>query len=149
MAVPRDKVLAIPGEDGHLCCLPQPVLGAGRVELTAIIHPASVSCSFGAPSSTEPIYWPSESGGEPALKKIFERCAEMRKPAYAQEEEQRLAEAQKLFKTCRTGQERLKLLERAQRDPLLSRLMEPERLRQQAEMLKAIDRVCILCKEHP
>ena len=150
MAVPRDSVLAVPGEDGNLCCLPQPILDAGRVELTAIIHPASVSCNFGAPSSTEPqrkIHWPSESGGEPALKKIFERCAEMREPDYARQEEQRWADSIKFMKTCRTAQERMELLERAQRDPILYRLMEPEQLRQKAEMLKAIDRVCMRIHE--
>ena len=144
MAVPRDSVLAVPGEDGHLCCLPQSILDAGRVELTAIIHPASVSCHFGEPPSTEPIYWPSESGGESTLKKISERCAEMRKPAYAQKEEQRWEDCIKLMKTCRTAQERMELRERAQRDPILYQLMQPERRRQQAEMLKAIDRVCML-----
>jgi hypothetical protein len=150
MAVPRDSVLAIPGEDGNLCCLPPPILEAGRVDLTTIIHPASVSCHFGAHSSTErqrKIHWPSESGGEPTLKKIVERCAEMEKPAYAQEEEQRWADSIRLMKTCRTPQERSDLIERAQRDPILLQLMAPERLRQKAEMLKAIDRVCMLVQE--
>ena len=147
MAVPRDGVVAVPDDEGHLCCLPQPIVDAGRVELTAVIHPVCLSGQFGTTSS-KPMFWPSESGGESTLKKIFERCAELKNFRYAQEQEwQRFMELRKFFKTCHSAEERMDLIERIQRDPILYELMEPERQRQKAEMLKTIDRVCILVQE--
>jgi hypothetical protein len=150
MALPRDKMLAIPGEDGQPCGMPQPVLEAGRVELTAMIHPLSPAYDFWAPQSPEVqrhIYWPSESGGQTTLKRIFERCAEMQKPEYLKEKEEREANALKLLKACRTGKEKMDVIHRAALDPVLHELMEPERVRQKAEILKAIDRVCMLIHE--
>jgi hypothetical protein len=38
-------------------------------------------------------------------------------------------------------------MQRAWRDPILWDLTEPERMRQKAELLKAIDRVCMLIHE--
>lgn len=150
MALPRDKVVAIPGEDGQPCCLPQPILDAGRVELTAVIHPLSPAYDFWAPRSPEAqrkIHWPSESGGQTTLNKIFKRCVEMRQPEYDKEREERCAKVPELLKACRTGKERMDVIHRAQLDPLLYKLMEPERVRQKTEMLKAIDRVCMLIHE--
>jgi hypothetical protein len=146
-ALPRDKIVAIPGEDAKPCGLPQPVLEAGRVALTAMIHPLSPAYDFWAPQSPEVqrhIYWPSESGGLTTLKRIFERCAEMQKPKYLKEKEKREANALSLVKGCHSGKEKMDALHRAALDPVLRELMEPERLRQKSEMLKAIDRVCML-----
>ena len=37
--LPRDKMVAIPGQDARPYFLPEPILEAGRTELTAVIHP--------------------------------------------------------------------------------------------------------------
>ena len=38
LALPRDKAVAVPGKDARPCYLPEPVLDAGRAELTAVIQ---------------------------------------------------------------------------------------------------------------
>ncbi len=147
MAMPRDKVVAIPGEDAQPCCLPQPILDAGRVELTNVIHPTSTSYPFWTrpePQAERTIYWPAESGGQTTLEKIFERCAEMDKPEYNQERQKRAENFTGRLRAARTSKERMDVIHEADRDPVLSELIEPERRRQKTEMLKAIDRVCML-----
>ena len=150
LALPRDKMIAIPGEDGQPSGIPQAVLNAGRVELTAMIHPRSAAYGFWAVRSPEvqpTIPWPNESGGQTTLKRIFQRCAEMQKPEYLEERSKREVNALQLMKACRTDKEKLDMVERATLDPILHELIEPERLRQKAEMLNAIDRVCSLIQE--
>jgi hypothetical protein len=47
-------------------------------------------------------------------------------------------------KACRTEEERWEVQSEVFGDPVLHKLVQPERLRQRREMLKAIDRVCRL-----
>jgi len=103
----------------------------------------------GRDTSTEPAYdfwdlrsagphrrdidWPSESGGQATLQKIFDRCAEMHQPGYREEIKARHAERLELLKSSRTRSEALDIMQRANLDPILSELMEPERVRQKNE----------------
>jgi len=108
-------VAAVPGDDGRMYCLPTEILDAGRVRLTAVIHPNSPRFDFWdwrGPSRYRR-EWPHESGGEAALEDIFNRCREIRDSGF-----------------------------RCRMDPVLRRLFQPERQRQRAEMLRAIDQVC-------
>jgi hypothetical protein len=105
LTLPRDKIVAIPGEDAQPCCLPQPVQDAGRVELTAVIHPHFAEDPWWARAHSEAqpetdwphseaqprLFWPAESGGQATLKKIFERCDEMRTPRGIKERQEREA----------------------------------------------------------
>jgi hypothetical protein len=150
MAIPRDKYVVIPGEDGHGQGLPQAILEAGKVELTAVIHPLSPAYDFWderGGRGRRKIRWPDESGGEETLQKIFKRCAEMRQPGYREEREARVAKRLELLKSSRTRDEARDMMDRVQHDPILSELLEPERVRQKNEMLKAIDRVCRVIQE--
>lgn len=69
----RDKMAAVPGDDGKMYCLPKEILEVGETHLTAIIHPGG-SCYPVCNSLKE---WPQESGGRIALEKIAARCREM------------------------------------------------------------------------
>jgi len=132
LSFPRDKVVAIPGEDDGLCGLPQPILEAGRVELTGIVHPRFGELPWwgwgsesGSPAQLDQplqdalrtIHWPSESGGRRTLERIFERVAYLR-----------------------DGSETPPV----DPDPILAELMASEGFRQRTEMLRTIDRVCAL-----
>jgi hypothetical protein len=145
-AIPRDKVVATLVGDGFPRSLPQPILDAGRVELTAVIHPRSAGYNFWVPPDRlkHKVYWPSESGGQATLQKIFQRCYEMTQPEYKEERNARYVKTIELLRACRTTEEARNVDERQSVDPILSELMEPERMRQKTEMLKAIDRVCTL-----
>jgi hypothetical protein len=149
MAVPRDKIIAVPGEDGQLHGLPQWIRHGGRVELTAFIAPTSAVYHFWdeGVGPEHHIPWPRASGGQATLQKIFKRCAEMRQPDYRKEREARSAKCIELLKSCRTPVEAQKIEQRYGLDPILSALLEPEQARQKTEMLKAIDRVCSFIQE--
>ena len=150
VAIPRDKVVAIPDEDGRPCCLPQPILDASRAELTAVIHPYFAAFSwFSKPiwSAQRTIYWPTESGGQTTLKRILERVAERRTPESMKEEDERLANYRRRREARLLSKETIDKYDDPYMDPVLRELLEPERLRQRTEMLKAIDRVCMLI--HP
>jgi hypothetical protein len=160
MPIPRDKVVAIPNEDGRPCCLPQPILDAGRAELTAVTHPGFADSPWWAkpssPAQRTPwwdqpiaealrtIYWPTESGGQMTLKRIIERVAEMRTPEGREERHERVANCLRRREGCPASQETIDESDNPFVDPVLRELVEPERLRQRTEMLKAIDRVCML-----
>ena len=142
--IPRDKIVEIVREDGVPCCLPQPILDAGRVEITSVIFPGNWDPRVGwHPEPRRKPYWPSESGGQAILDKILKRSAEVYRPEWIREAGKREARAFELSKGL-PGKERMALSARARLDPILSDLIEPERLRQKTEMLKAIDRVCML-----
>jgi hypothetical protein len=146
MPIPRDKVVAIPGEDGQPRCLPRAILDSGRVDLTAIIHPYCPAYDFWdnwGVRDQRGVTWPKETGGRTTLKRIFERCQEMRKRGYREARLARMAKAEKRAESCSTDKEKWDAHERAWADPILYELMEPERLRQEAQMLNAIDRVCM------
>jgi hypothetical protein len=147
MVIPRDKVVEIVREDGVQCCLPQPILDAARVEVTSVIFPWNWDPRVGwRREPPRKPYWPSESGGQATLDRILKRSAEVQRPEGIREAEEREARAFELSKGL-PGKERMALIERARLDPILSDLIEPERLRQKTEMLKAIDRVCMLIHE--
>ena len=118
----RDKVAAIPGDDGKMNALPNEILEAGETQLTAIIHPGA-SCY---PICNRLTDWPAESGGRIALEKIAARCRELQDPANPES---------KLY-TRSVGYT----------DPLLESLVAPERQRQKREIVRSIDRVCELIR---
>ena len=118
----RDKVAAVPGEDGKMYGIPKEILEAGETNLTAIIHPGG-SCYPVCNSLKD---WPEESGGPAALEKITARCREMQNPANPES---------KMY-TRSIGYT----------DALLDNLVAPERQRQKREIVRAIDRVCGLIR---
>jgi hypothetical protein len=163
LALPRDKVVVIPGENAQPCCLPQPILKAGRAELTAVIHPRFAASPFWAQTHLEaedmvpvarrrllwphseaqrPIYWPTESGGQGTVRRIFERCEEMRTPKSIREKSARVARHLKRQEVRLAAGEAIEESDDPFCDPVLQELIGPERQRQKTEMLKAIDRLC-------
>jgi hypothetical protein len=116
IAMPRDETVAVPGDDAEMYWLPPEILDAGQVRLTAVIHEHSVSFHFWDTrglASLDGIEWPRESGGQATLKEIWNRCRQVRL----------------------SGKPGFS-------DPVLRRLFQPERERQSAEIIRAIDRVC-------
>jgi hypothetical protein len=155
-ALPRDKVVAIPGRDATPWCLPQPVLDSGRAELTAVIHPNFAAFPWTgleqSAKSGRVACWPAESGGKTTLRKIFKRLTEMQKPEYRKETSERVEnhirrppnkeginEPHDSYWDSHWDDDPIQ-------DPALLELLGPERGRQKAEMLKAIDQVCALIK---
>jgi hypothetical protein len=67
-----DELTASLGWYSQLAARPQPVLEAGRVELTAVIHPYTQSFDHCIPTNSRKVYWPRETGGETTLAKLFE-----------------------------------------------------------------------------
>ncbi len=78
------------------------------------------------------------------LKRIFQRLAEMRTPECKKEKHERVDNWIRRRRACPTNKEKMDEFVSPFVDPVLRELLEPERLRQRAEMLKAIDRVCML-----
>jgi hypothetical protein len=115
---PRDKVVAVPGDDGKMFGLPAEILAAGETRLTAVIHPLFASSALCERLKS----WPEESGGQIALEKIAARCREMQDPANADWK----------MHTRSIGYS----------DPRLDELLTPERQRQKDEIVTSIDRVC-------
>ena len=115
----RDKVAAVPGDDGRMYGIPKEIVEAGETRLTAIIHPSS-SARLVCRQLTE---WPEESGGRTTLEKIAARCREMDDPA------QRSTGVGVYIE-----------------DQLLENLVAPERQRQKREIIRSIDRVCELIR---
>ncbi len=153
LALPRDKAVALPGEDARPCYLPEPILEAGRVELTAVIHPHFAAYPLSALRSlvaNRSVHWPTESGGRRTLKNIVKRLAAMATPEYETEKRERLRADSKDRKAGATRREKVGVSFESGwehdpfQDPVLRELLKPERQRQKAEMLKAIDRVCML-----
>ena len=142
-----DELVAELGKYAQLSAMPRPILEAGRVEITAVIHPLSHSDHYWIPRNSQilpKVHWPSESGGETTLAKLFERCTEMRQPGFKREENHKpCGETLELRKA--KGNTIAYYYSRA--DPVLHELLEPERERQKNEMLKAIDRNCKLIHE--
>ena len=118
----RDKIAAVPGDDGQIYGLPKEILNAGETHLTAIIHP-NASCY---PVCKRLTAWPEESGGQIALQKIAARCREMEDPANPESERY----------TRSIGYI----------DPYLDSLIAPERQRQKQGIIRSIDRVCELIR---
>lgn len=118
----RDKVAAVPGDDGKMYGIPREILEVGEARLTAMIHPSS-SCYLLCNSLKD---WPEESGGRTAQEKMAARCREMQDPANPKS---------KLY-TRSIGYT----------DPFLDDLVAPERQRQKREIVRSIDRVCELIR---
>ena len=118
----RDKVAAVPGDDGKIYAIPKEILEVGEAHLTAIIHPGS-SCYPVCNSLKD---WPEESGGRAAQEKIAARCREMQDPANPKS---------KLY-TRSVGYT----------DPFLDNLVASERQRQKRGIVRSIDRVCELIR---
>jgi len=116
----RDKVAAVPGDDGKMYGVPREILEVGEAHLTAIIHP----CASCYPVCNSLADWPEESGGRMALEKIAARCREMRDPA--------IPNSGRYTRVIGYA------------DPSLDSLVAPERRRQQRESVRSIDRVCEL-----
>ena len=133
IATPRDKVVAVPGDDAMMYGLPPEIVEAGRVRLTAAIHTLSAAYPFwarGGRASSGQIDWPDESGGHTALVKILERCHQMCEPGFKRERRQADEHI--------SGSD----VDMMFVDRVLYRLTDPERQRQRAEIVKAVDRVC-------
>ncbi len=119
----RDKVAAVPGDDGKMYGLPKEILEMGETQLTAIIHPSS-SARLVCSQLTN---WPEESGGRTTLEKIAARCREMQDAANPKSE--RFTQSGVYIE-----------------DQLLDNLVAPERQRQKREIVRSIDRVCELIR---
>ena len=126
--------------------LPAEILEAGVVKCTGLIH----ACSLGMPALWASDFrgigrymnkgrmdWPEESGGQRTVEKIQARCRQVRDRPLCDGMTRR--EAVQLENLRKHPD-----LERVIVDPVLYELLEPERRRQQTEMLQAIDRVCEL-----
>ncbi|HEY1788726.1 MAG TPA: hypothetical protein VGJ73_11245 [Verrucomicrobiae bacterium] len=140
-----DEMAAGLGMYVQLAAMPRPILDTGRIELTLAVHPQSQIFSNWdtvRSRSQSDVYWPNESGGETTLKRIWERCAEMRQPEYMLEENRKSRE--EAIDSLRTKGE---IDRRFLLDPILHELLEPERMRQKREMRKALDRICMLIHE--
>jgi len=156
LTLPRDKVVAIPGEDARPSYLPEAVLNTGRLGLTAVIHANFAAFPWAAlprSETTRGIYWPTESGGGQTLNRVFKRLAEMRTPEYQSESCERVEMWLKDREACATSKDAINLSRELMweedpfQDPVLRELLKPERRRQKTEMLNAIDRVCLLIHE--
>ena len=114
----RDKVAAVPGDDGKIYGIPNEILELGETHLTAIIHPGG-SCY---PVCNLLKGWPEESGGRIALEKIAARCREMQDP--------------------KNPKWKLDTRSVGYTDPVLDNLVAPERQRQKEAIVRSVDRVC-------
>ena len=151
LVVPRDKVAAVQ-DHAQMGRLPAEILEAGVVLCTGLIH----ACSLGMPELWADRYensvfwrtalrqkfrmdWPEESGGQRTEEKIQERCRQVRdRPLCDGMTRREAVQLEKLRKHPDIAECGVQV------DPVLYELLEPERRRQQTQMLKAIDRVCEL-----
>jgi hypothetical protein len=139
VAAPRDQVAGAPGKGALIYGLPVEILDAGTTRLTGVIHTLSAGCSWVWDDDRRPdrIDWPEESGGMRTLEQIIQRCRVISTPGRTRETMQ--AEMPWPRKGYPSSDSHLWLA-----DPGLHELLVPERRRQQAEIRKAIDRVCEL-----
>jgi hypothetical protein len=131
VAVPRDDIPAVPGDDASMYRLPTEIEEAGLTHLTAVIHSTSAQSydldyRIIKESGSGPIDWPEESGGRHTIDKIILRCDVMRQtnPKWTRVE-------------LKTAPRNILFV-----DPGLYEILTSERLRQSGEMIKAMDRVC-------
>ena len=131
VAVPRDDIPAVPGDDALLYRLPTEIEEAGLTHLTAVIH-SNTAQSFDwayrliKEDNSGAIDWPEESGGQDTITKIISRCDAM----WETNPESTLVE-------LKAAPGRIFFV-----DSGLYEILTPERLRQSREMLEAMDRVC-------
>jgi hypothetical protein len=129
VAVPRDDIPAVPGDDALMYRLPAEIAEAGLTHLTGVIHSLSANSydlDYRIITEKGRLDWPEESGGRDTIKKIVLRCDVIRqtKPKWTPVER----------KAAPGGVSFV--------DSELYEILTPERLRQCGEMIKAIDRVC-------
>jgi hypothetical protein len=129
VAVPRDDIPAVPGDDASMYRLPTEIAEAGLTQLTGVIHSVSAQ-SYNLDYRIIPekgrIDWPEESGGRHTINKIILRCDVMRRTNPDWTHVELKAAPGRIFSV----------------DPELYEILTPERLRQSGEMIKAMDRVC-------
>lgn len=127
-----DGVLEAPGDDeavvfdeeaGCLLPVPKEVLRAGRVELTAAVHRACLPGRWVCDAPRRELSWPAESGGVETLRAIIDRCRVLN-----EDWSQRVPPPKDFEGPSLT-------------DYTLYLLMQPERERQLAEMVAAMQRV--------
>jgi hypothetical protein len=130
VAVPRDDIPAVPGDDASMYRLPTEIAEAGLTHLTAVIHSLTAQSHDLdyrlKEDGSGPIDWPEESGGQDTITKIILRCDVMRQTNPKWTHVELKAAPGRIFSV----------------DPGLYEILTPERLRQSSEMLKAMDRVC-------
>ncbi len=143
---PGDEVAAVPTDDGRLYALPPEVLRAGSARLTAVIHTWSAACDHWevlAGIDAKYLFWPEESGGREVLQKIIERARVIGQEWLPFEERKRINRMRIDAALISEEPELLSV------DPELYELMAPEKRRQRAEMVKAMQRVCDLIYSWP
>ena len=136
IAIPRDDLAAVPGDDARMYRLPREIIDAGATRLTAAIHTFSMLFSYWHQVGVEDyrqVEWPQESGGKTTLDKIVSRS-------------QKLFERPSEIVTLNIDLPAAR--KRAVADTVLYELLNPERTRQYGEMMKAINRVCDLIAVH-
>lgn len=134
-----DEASIFDPEVGRYFPVPEEVLRAGRVEVTAVVHtyclPGKWVCFADAFEGEPP--WPEESGGAAGLRAIIERC--------------RLLDED--YTRCEPAPQEMQKTALGRRkggfgiDYPLYLLMEPERARQRREMVAAMERVLDLVHE--
>lgn len=136
--IPRDKIVAIPDDNGKMVGLPSEILLAGEVRLTSVIHVYTASKffavrGFGDHLPTD-IEWPEESGGRSLFRKLLKR----RKQLFEDARFDDMVEIEGAEYPFSPSSARHRV------DPIMYELLEPERHRLRGEMMKAIDRICDL-----
>ena len=120
---PDRAALAVPGHGEYQ--LPGEVHDAGRVDLTAVVHPHAASpsvCLAALRSSDEAGVWPAETGGPEIVEKLRARCREI----------------ERAWRMAPASADRPRLDDV---DEVLERLLAPERRRLQGQIVLAIERV--------
>lgn len=135
VAVPRDDIPAVPGDDASMYRLPTEIEEAGLTHLTAVIHSTTaqrydLDYRLIKEDGSGAIDWPEASGGQDTITKIILRCDVMRETNPKWTHVELKAAPGRIFSV----------------DPGLYEILTPERLRQSGEMLKAMDRVCAVIR---
>ena len=136
IVIPRDDLAAVPGEDARMYRLPPEIINASVTHVTAAIHTYSALFSYWHEiglKDYQQVEWPEESGGKTGLDKIISRS-------------QKLFEQPSEIVTLNIDLPAAR--KPAVVDSVLYELLNPERTRQYAEMMKAINRVCDLIAVH-
>lgn len=123
---PDRAALVVPGHGEYQ--LTGEVHDAGRVDLTAVVHPHAASpsvCIAALRSSEEAGMWPVETGGPDLVTKLRVRCREI----------------EEAYRRAPSPEDRPRIDEI---DEELDRLLAPERRRLQGEIVGATERVVAL-----
>jgi hypothetical protein len=131
VAVPRDDIPAVPGDDASMYRLPTEIAEAGLTQLTGVIHSLTAQSydleyRLIKEDGSGAIDWPEESGGQDTITKIILRCDVIQQTNPKWTHVELKAAPGRIFSV----------------DPELYEILTPERLRQSGEMIKAMDRVC-------